>query len=533
MKSFYSKVAGVLENVINDNYKLDIDYPLWEVPSKQSFGDLSSMVALKIASKLKRDPLEIANEIKRILEKKIEGDFDKIEILRPGFINIFIAQKILVDSLNDIIRDKDKFFSGNIGQKILIEFLSANPTGPLSIAHGRQAVVGDVIANILEFCGSDVTREYYVNDAGRQLELFGVSVEAAVESLNNNTEFLPPEGGYKGGYIKDIAQEYIDKKKNIDIKTFSVNKMLLSIKDDLALLDIKFDNWVSQEEIIARKEVEGAIKFLEDKKLIYKKEGALWFAASNFGDDKDRVIKKVDGELTYFASDIAYHQKKCKGEYDKLINLWGPDHHGYIKRVESAIAALGYNQTILKIIIIQLVTLKTKERMSKRAGNIFRLSDLVNDVGKDTARFYYLTRKNSSHLEFDIDLAKKASFDNPLYYIQYVCARIESIFKKTEITAFNQEYSKFLIEEEETDLLRIMLQFSHYIEKAYHSLEPVFIVEFLKSLAAGFHKFYEKKRVLVEEDKNVTQARINLLAGVRIICHCALRLLGITPVEEM
>jgi len=533
MKSFYNKVSRVLEEIIKNNYDFEMEHPLWEVPSKQGFGDLSSMVALRLASKFKKDPLEIATDIKVALEKKLEGDVDSVEILRPGFINIFIAQKILVDSLNCVISDKHEFFSGNIPKKVLIEFLSANPTGPLSIAHGRQAVVGDVIANILDFCGNDVTREYYVNDAGRQLELFGLSVKTAIEAINNNTEFLPPEGGYKGDYVKDIAQEYIDKKESIDIKTFAVGRMLSLIKEDLGSLDIKFNRWVSQEMIINAQKVEKAIEFLKDKKLIYEQEGALWFASGSFGDDKDRVIKKADGELTYFASDIAYHWKKCEDGYDKLINLWGPDHHGYIKRVKSAISALGYKEEILKIVIIQLVTLRTKEKMSKRAGKIFRLSDLINDIGKDTARFYYLTRKNSSHLEFDIDLAKKASFDNPLYYIQYVCARIESIFKKANITSFDLDYSKFLTEKEEIELLRIMLQFTHCLEKAYYSLEPVFIIEFLKNLASGFHKFYEKKRVLVEEDKNITQARLNLLAGVRIVFHCALRLLGITPVEKM
>ena len=246
-----------------------------------------------------------------------------------------------------------------------------------------------------------------------------------------------------------------------------------------------------------------------------------------------KVLKKNDGELTYFVSDIAYHKDKCDRKFDELINLWGPDHHGYIKRVKTSLEALGYSEDILKIIIIQLVTLRTKEKMSKRGeGKLFTLSDLISDVGHDTVRFYYLTRRNSSHLEFDIDLAKKMSFDNPLYYIQYVCARIESIFRKAGKYAFKAGFSKFLDSPEELNLLRSLLQFSYCLEKARYAQEPVFIIEFLKSLASDFHKFYEKVKVL-DDDKNKLQARLNLLAGVKTVFHCGLGLLGIEPVEQM
>lgn len=529
MKGFHDKVSSILEKIVKDEYEVTLKPPLWEPPQKQEFGDLSSMAAMKIASQVKGDPLDIAAKIKILLEAALSEDVAKIEILRPGFINIFISTKTLIVSLNKILKNKDNFFRKKLSNKrVLIEFLSANPTGPLSVAHGRQAVVGDVIAKILIFFGNKVQKEYYLNDAGRQIELFIQSVASGC------TEVPFPKGGYKGDYVKQIANDFKAKYEYSykNLKRFAAKSVISSIKKDLQELGIKFDNWFSQKKLISAKKVEGAISALKKKGLIFESEGAIWFSSTRFGDDKDRVIKKVDGELTYFASDIAYHKDKAERDFDQLINLWGPDHHGYIKRVKAALKALRYNQDILKIIIIQLVTLKTKERMSKRAGTMILLSDLINDVGPDATRFYYLTRRNSSHLEFDMDLAKEASFNNPLYYIQYACARIESIFRKVEQISFKEKFSKFLTEPEELSLLRALLQFSYCLEKAYYSQEPVFIIEFLKSLAASFHKFYEKKKVLVE-DKNISQARLNLVNAARTVFHCGFSLLGITPVEKM
>ncbi len=530
MHGFQEKVSHILEKIIKKDYNLSLEHPLWELPQRQEFGDLSSMAALKLASHLKKDPLEIAARIKASLEEALSKDVDKIEILRPGFINIFISPKALIHSLNKILKDKDKFFRSQIKRKVLIEFLSANPTGPLSVAHGRQAVVGDAVANVLKFFGNDVKREYYLNDEGRQIELLIASVEARAKEIKGK-EVSFPEDGYKGEYIKDIAEEWL-KLGAKDSRKFILKHIIALIKKDLHALGIKFDNWFSQKELISGKKVDSAINALKKKSLIYEKDGALWFSSTKFGDDKDRVIKKADGELTYFASDIAYHKDKIDRKFNKLINLWGPDHHGYIKRVKSAIKALKHDEDILKIIIIQLVTLKTKKRVSKRAGTMILLSDLIKDVGPDAAKFYYLTRRNSSHLEFDIDLAKESSFNNPLYYIQYVCARIESIFKKAKKVSTKSNFSKFLKDPEELALLRALLQFSYCLEKAYYSQEPVFIIEFLKDLASSFHKFYEKKRVLTE-DKKVSQARINLVSAVRIVFHCGLTLLGIKPAERM
>lgn len=534
MRDFQDKVSHVLEKIIKKDYGLCPEHPLWEPPQKQEFGDLSSMAALKLASRIKKDPLEIAARLKNSLEKVLLKDVDRIEILRPGFINIFISSKALIRTLNRILKYNDNFFRCRVKRRVLIEFLSANPTGPLSVAHGRQAVIGDVIANVLEFFGNDVKREYYLNDEGRQIELLVDSVQARIRE-NRGEQVSFPDNGYKGEYVGIIANspEIIELESDRErLRSKIIKKMTNFIKKDLDALGIKFDNWFSQRKLISDGKVEKAIEFLKKKGLIYQKEDALWFSSSKFGDDKDRVIRKADQELTYFASDIAYHKDKIERKFDRLINLWGPDHHGYIKRVESAIEALKHDRDILKIIIIQLVTLKTKQRMSKRAGTMIELADLIKDVGPDAARFYYLTRRNSSHLEFDIDLAKEASFNNPLYYIQYVCARIESIFRKADRVSVKSGFSKFLKDPEELVLLRALLQFSYSLEKSYYSQEPVFIIEFLKSLAASFHKFYEKKRVL-GGDEAVSQARINLVSAVRTVFHCGLSLLGIKPADRM
>ncbi|MFA5271763.1 MAG: arginine--tRNA ligase [Candidatus Omnitrophota bacterium] len=530
MKGFAQKISKILGDIVKKEYEVIIDEPLWEAPQRQDFGDLSSMVSLKLASKLKKDPLEIASNLKNHLESEIKDDVEKIEILKPGFINIFISKDVLLNSLNGILEDKDKFFRHNLKRKVILEFLSANPTGPLSIAHGRQAVVGDVIGNILAFLGDNVEREYYVNDAGRQIDLFVESVGERVKEIKGE-KFSIPEGGYLGEYVKDVARACIAEKPK-DMREFILSYELSLIKKDLEVLGIRFDNWASQQKLIDDKKIEKVIDILKAKDLIFEQEDAIWFSATRFGDDKDRVIKKSDGELTYFASDIAYHEDKISRKADLLINLWGPDHHGYIERVKSAINALGYDKDILKVVIIQLVALKTKEKMSKRKGTAVLLSDLISEVGKDATRFYYLVRKNSSHLEFDVDLAEDKSFNNPLYYVQYASSRIESIFQKAGAKTFDPKYTQDLEGKDDLALIRMLLQFSYALEKAYYGLEPVFIIEYLKTLAAAFHKFYETNRVVGESEK-IEKARLNLLEATRIVFHCALNLLGIAPAKKM
>ena len=534
MKDLYQKMDDALEKVLRTHYPhIHLEPPLWEVPQRQEFGDFSTMIALKIASQSKENPYHVAKEIGKFLRENLSGaekNVGKIDIIKPGFINLFFSKKALVDALNRVLKEKEKAFVPGKKRKVLIEFVSANPTGPLSIAHGRQAVVGDVIANILAFCGNNVVREYYINDEGRQIELFTQSVEERIKELHGE-EFAVPEGGYLGEYVKEVARCACEAQPP-SLQEFVLKTLLSWIKSDLNTLGITFDSWISQRELIGKGKVEDILHFLKEKGFLYEKDSALWFSATKFGDDKDRVLKKNDGTVTYFASDIAYHKNKLERGCDFLINLWGPDHHGYIPRVKAGVRALGFDDTLLRILIIQLVSIKTKEKMSKRKGTALFLSDLEKEVGKDAARFYYLTRRHSSPLEFDIDLAKTASFDNPLYYIQYAHARSCSIFKNAKVTEVESDYTSFLHDKEEFLLLRKILQFAYCIDKIYYSLEPVYLIEFLKDIATSFHKFYETKRV-IGEGENTTMARLTLVEAVRIVIACSLNILGITPLREM
>jgi len=528
MRDLYYIFSNSLEKFLS-RYHSKIEHPLWEVPKEKKYGDFSTAVALRTASLLKKDPMKIASELKKILDEELKRYTERIEIIKPGFVNIFVSRKGLIDSLDKVIKEKEKSFQEKRKRRVILEFVSANPTGPLSIAHGRQAVVGDVIGRVLEFFGNDVYREYYLNDEGRQIKLLVESVRERMKEIRKE-DFSLPSDGYHGEYIKDIAQKALNVKDE-KLEAFILSNMISLIKGELSRLGVSFDGWFSQKELIEQGKVKKAISFLRKKGLIYEKDKAIWFLSTKFGDDKDRVLVKSDGELTYFASDVAYHRDKAQRGFDEIINLWGPDHHGYIKRVKAALKSFGYDEKRLKVIIIQLVTIKTKERMSRRKGTAVLLADLIDEVGKDAARFYYLLRRNSSPLEFDIDLAKSISFDNPLYYVQYAHARIKSIFKKAKIGEFSPHFSRYL-EEEDLFLVRDILQFPHCLDKVYYSLEPVFLIEYLRGLSSSFHNFYERERVL-SNDKNKTLARLNLLEALRVVLDCGLALLGIPAWNKM
>ncbi len=532
MWNLYQKISLTLEDFLKkESVHLDISPPFWEIPSQDKFGDLAVTISLKLASFLKQNPQTIAQKIADKLKEKLEKEIEKIEVVSPGFINIFFSSSTLKKFLYSLLsKDKNIFLHSLPKKRILLEFVSANPTGPLSIAHGRQAVIGDTLANFFEFLGNSVIREYYINDVGRQISLLIQSVEERIKEQKGE-KFEIPEDGYYGEYVIDLAKKALIKNPK-NLEKFIIFSILKQIKEDLKKIGVVFKSWVSQKELIEKKEVEKVINLLKEKGLVYEKEKALWFSSTKFGDDKDRVLKKSDGEFTYFACDIAYHKNKVEKNFNWLINLWGPDHHGYIKRVKSAFSALGFNEKILNIIIVQLVSLKTKERMSKRKGKIYLLSDLIEEVGRDTARFYYLTRRNSSLLEFDIKKAKEISFDNPLYYIQYAHARICSIFKKAKSKRIQFKYIDFLNEKKEIYLLRKLIRFYFCLEKIYYFLEPVFLVEYLKELAATFHKFYEEEKVITQ-DKNKMYARLLLLKGIKKILSWGLNILGIKPKERM
>jgi len=529
MENLYWQASTVLKEILKEKFtSLKIPSPLWEVPRRE-FGDLATPVALKIASLKGEDANLIAQHIAQDLQEKMRDNIEELQIV-SGFINIFFSQDALREFLKSILEKDKEIFQFFPQKRILLEFVSANPTGPLSIAHGRQAVVGDVLANLYEFLGQKVIREYYINDVGRQIELLVESVRERIKEERGD-EFKLPEEGYLGEYVKEIARQALEKNPP-DLKRFIISSILEKIREDLKKIGVNFTSWVSQERLIKEKKVERAIEILKERNFVYEKDGALWFSSTKFGDDKDRVLRKSDGEFTYFACDIAYHEDKITRGFDQLVNLWGPDHHGYIRRVKNAFKALGFDEEILNIVVVQLVSLKSKEKMSKRKGKFFLLSDLVDDVGKDAARFYYLTRKNSSHLEFDLEKAKEISFDNPLYYIQYAHARINSILKRIDSEDVDFNYIAYLEEKEERELLRELIRFPFCLERIYYFLEPVFLIEYLKELASLFHKFYEGKKVIGEERKKM-YARLLLLKGVKKILIWGLNILGIKPKERM
>lgn len=538
MKHFF---YHVLEKIIRDAVieafpEVTVRSPLLEMPKDESLGDFSSSVSLKIASTVKQPPLAIAERIKDTILKKTHKNIRSIEIVKPGFLNVYLTDDCLKETAAVIFAQKD-FFHHIVEEKekILLEFVSANPTGPLSIAHGRQAIIGDVIARIFTFCGVPLTRQYYINDEGRQIDLLVQSFQERVKQSQGQSHAIP-EDGYQGEYLLDIAAKYVKENSSEDHRTYTLKAMLGHIKDELQLAGVGFDVWTSQKKLREDGLIDQVIGVLRNKGYIFEEDDAVWFKSTLFGDDKDRVLIKKDGSYTYFAADIAFHYFKIEQGYNRLVNLWGPDHHGYIPRMKAALQALGFSKDHLDIIIIQLVTLKNKEKMSKRKGNIILLSDLIEDVGRDAARFYYITRKNSSHLDFDIQMAKTSSFDNPLYYIQYAHARISSVIRKAEETlgthAVDMHSLKFLKEKEEIDVLRAVCYFPVFLLLIMQSLEPFFIPEYLKKLANLFHRFYEKHTVL-SDNKETTQARLALISIVRHVLASGLSTLGITAPERM
>lgn len=521
-----------------------------EIPREESLGDLSTPVAMGLARTLKKPPRDIANEIVKGIPD--EGIFEKVEVAGPGFINFTFRDSFLRSELSRLLKEGPAFLRVDVGEgeKVQIEYVSANPTGPLHLGHGRGAAVGGALSNLLEAAGFDVTREYYVNDAGLQVRLLGESVFARYkERLGLPAEF--PKDGYKGDYVSDIARAIFDAEGNRYkgssfeeagpfFVNFSLNMMLEDIREDLAAFGIAFDNWQSERELYDSGVVKHTIELLDKKGLIYEKDGAIWFRAMEFGEDKDRVIIKSDGEHTYFASDIAYHAKKIEGGYDELINIWGADHHGYIPRLEAVIEALGYEREKLKVLLVQMVSLLRggqPVQMSKRAGEFVTLREVVREVGADTTKFIFLTRRPDSQLTFDIEVAKATSAENPVFYVQYANARINSIFahaREQGVPTEGLEKADLspLAEAEETRLAKKLLYYPMAFEAAARSREPHRITFYLQELAGMFHPYYNTHRV-VTGDPTLTAARLALCRAIRLVIKEGLRILGITAPDRM
>ena len=522
-----------------------------EKPKDEKMGDFACNIAMTLARSERKNPKVIAQIIERHVEKGTVG-LDSVEIAGPGFLNLKMSRKFFLDRLADAVEQRNDFGKSNVGQgtKIMIEFVSANPTGPLHIGHGRGAAVGDALARILKKAGYDLKTEYYVNDVGNQMNILGRSTWLRyLELLGNDADF--PEDHYRGEYIKDIAQMAIDQhgKKFFDkpegecvpfFKELAKDNILEGIKKDLSNFRVTFDNWFSEQSLYKNNSVEGAIEWLRNEGHVYDKDGAVWLKSSAFDDDKDRVIVKKTGEKTYFCSDIAYHQNKIKRGFKKLINLMGADHHGYVPRMEAVLQAMGYDKNIFKILLIQFVSLLRggeKVAMSTRSGEFETLSDVVNEVGVDAARYYFLMRSSDAHLDFDLELAKKETSENPVFYIQYAHARICSIFRGAEEKAIQFPGNgsidlSLLVEDEEFSIIKAILAFPEVVEKSAIALEVHRISHYLLDLVSRFHGYYSRHRV-ISDDVPLTLARLYLLDGLRITIRNGFDLMGISVPEKM
>jgi arginyl-tRNA synthetase len=478
--------------------------------------------------------------------------FSRIDVAGPGYINFTISMEYLVSAIGSLLAKGSGFLRVDVGKgaKAQIEFVSANPTGPLHLGHGRGAAVGAALANLLEATGYDVTREYYINDAGRQVELLGESVFARYNELLGVQYTFPPEG-YRGDYIRNIAssssKEFDDKYINVSVENalnvfikYSLDYELKEIRKDLEDFGVRFDVWQSERELYSSGAVRHATDFLSARGLMYESGGALWFRATEFGDEKDRVVIKSDGQHTYFASDIAYHLKKVESGYDEIIDIWGADHHGYIPRMEAVMDALGKGRDRLRVLLVQMVSLLragSPVQMSKRAGEFVTLREVVEEVGADTTKFIFLTRRHDSHLNFDLEDAKASSAENPVYYIQYANARINSIFahaseKGLDTSGLAGADLARLVEPEETRIMKKILLYPMTLESAALNREPHRITFYLQELAAMFHPYYNRHRV-VTEDRALSGARLALCGAVRIVLKEGLGILGITAPEKM
>jgi len=523
-----------------------------EVPKHESQGDLSTNFAMVSAAIQKMAPRKIAEAV--IAHMEPEDRIDKIEVAGPGFINFFLRPSAWHPVVDQVLAADDRYGASDFGQKerVQVEFVSANPTGPLHVGHGRGAAVGDAVGNILRFAGFSVSKEYYINDSGRQIRTLGTSVWFRLLELAGNTVDFP-EDCYKGDYIKDLAREVLDREgpdfinrdedKAIDVcARYAAGRILEQIRQDLADFGVTFDQWFSEQSLYDSGRVQQSIDVLKKEGRVYEKDGALWFRTQDFGDEKDRVVVRSNGLTTYFASDIAYHQEKYERGFDRVIDVWGADHHGYINRLAAAVMAFGKQRDRFQVILVQLVNLLRGGKpvqMSTRAGEFVTLKDIVDEVGKDAARFMFLSRSYDSGLDFDLEVAKQKSSDNPVYYVQYVHARISGILAKAKTlhpemdVDFTQgHYLSKLVAQEEIQLIKTLAGFPEQVEKSAATCHPHVIFTYLMTLAAAFHAYYNRHKVITE-DTELTLARVSLVLAVKKVIRNGLFLLGVSAPERM
>lgn len=518
------------------------DLVVIEKPTVPLMGDFTSNIAMILAKRLKKPPAVIANEIKEKLEdsKEIKKYF-KMNVPEPAaFINFYINDRTLDVLTEEILLQKDRFGQGEKkNKKILLEFLSANPTGPMHLGNGRGGFTGDCLANVLQWAGFDVWREYYVNDTGNQVLNLGKSIMAAAGFYNEQEG----EKLYKANYINDVVKE-LNPKKDDDIKEIGRRGVAIVLKDIQRVaqdkMRIKYDQWYSEQSLYDSKKVDGVLQWLEKANLIYEKDGARWFASSRFGDEKDRVAVKSDGGKTYMLSDIAYHKDKFERGRDHLITILGADHHGYVGRTYAIIEALGYKKEQLDIILVQMVRLiegGREVKMSKRGGAFVTLEELIDEVGHDVARFFFVMRAPETHMDFDLNLAKEQSSKNPVYYVQYAHARIHSILMKVQSSKFKiQSYESEIADEyapnaHQRNLAAHLIRFPDLIEETAKTYAVHHLPAYAIKLADLFHRFYEHCRV-IENDK-VNEDRLKIIQATQIVLKNVLTVIGVSAPEKM
>ena len=525
-----------------------------EIPREKHHGDFATNVAMQITKQAKKPPRVIAQIL---VESMVMADtfVEKVEIAGPGFINFYFKKEWLYAVIPAIEKEKEAYGKVNIGQneKVMVEFVSANPTGPMHMGNARGGALGDCLASVLSWAGYDVTREFYVNDAGNQIEKFGKSLEARyIQVLKGEEAITFPEDGYHGEDIKQRAQEFIqingDKYLSVDTEqrkkalvAYALEKNVTSLEKDLKRYGITYDIWFRESELYKNNEVAETISYLKAQGYTYEKEDAVWFKASQFGAEKDEVLVRNNGIPTYFAADIAYHRNKLvKRNFDKVIDIWGADHHGHVARMKGAMQAIGCDPDKLEVIIMQLVRLLRNgevARMSKRTGKAVTLSDLLEETSIDAARFFFNMRQAASHLDFDLDLAVSQSDENPVYYVQYAHARICSIIRVLaeegiNLPACDDIDLTLLKKEEEIALFKQMAQFPEEIKYAAITMEPSKITRYVMDIAALFHSFYNACRVKCEDEK-LMFARLKLVDSVRIVIQNALSILSVSAPEKM
>ena len=547
MNNIENKLTACIGEIVKERFALEPEEGMImiEMPKDKSNGDYSTNIAMRLTKKLGRKPQDIAQEFKEELLQRC-SDIESIDIAGPGFINFWIKKNVIANTINVVIEEGDNYGSSDVGKgiKVLEEYVSANPTGPLHCGHARGAVWGDSCVRIMNKAGFKATREYYINDAGAQILNLGKSLLGRYRELFG-LDFTLPEDGYHGPDIIEIAKEIkesdgdrwlnVPEEEAIEaFKELGKKKELDRIKEDLKYYGCEFDSWISELWIVGQGMVDQAVEKMKSMNLLYEQDGAIWFKATEYGDDKDRVLKKSDGYYTYLTPDIANHMYKYDRGYDRLVNIWGADHHGYIPRMKAAMEALGYPRENLQVDICQMVRMVengVEVKMSKRTGNAITLRELIDDIGVDCTRYSFLSKALDTHMDFDLALARTKSMDNPVYYAQYAYARICSVLKDQTIET--RDSYDLLTHEKETELLKQVSTFTEVVADAAVTRMPNKICNYIQKIAQCFHSFYGSCKIIDPENPELMAQRLALTKATQITLKNAFDLLGVSAPEHM